>query len=93
MRTPSESSISLRFSSRVPNRGSRLGVISRAIFKGFDGPPGRQFAVDITPIAERYFRSQGVCKRVISGLSAAKAKTRRPFDARCSGEQNKTAQF
>ena len=35
MRTPSESSISLRFSSRVPNRGSRLGVISRAIFKGF----------------------------------------------------------
>ena len=34
MRTPSESSISLRFSSRVPNRGSRLGVMSRAIFKG-----------------------------------------------------------
>ena len=39
MRTPSESSISLRFSSRVPKRGSRLGVISRAIFKGFDGLP------------------------------------------------------
>src|SRR5580658_7946958 len=35
MRTPSESSINLRFSSRVPNRGSRFGVISRAIFKGF----------------------------------------------------------
>jgi hypothetical protein len=35
MRTPSESSISLRFSSRVPNRGSRFGVISRAIFKVF----------------------------------------------------------
>jgi hypothetical protein len=25
------------FSSRVPKRGSRFGVISRAIFKGFDG--------------------------------------------------------
>jgi hypothetical protein len=31
--TPSESSISLRFSSRVPNRGSRFGVISRAAFR------------------------------------------------------------
>ena len=29
--------MSLRFSSRVPNKGSRLGVISRAIFKGFVG--------------------------------------------------------
>jgi len=37
MRTPSVSSIRWRFSSRVPKRGSRLGVISKAIFNGFDG--------------------------------------------------------
>jgi hypothetical protein len=29
--------MSLRFSSRVPKRGSRLGVISKAIFKGIKG--------------------------------------------------------
>src|SRR5579863_9914019 len=35
--TPSVSSISLRFSSRVPKRGSRFGVISRSAFRV---PPG-----------------------------------------------------
>jgi hypothetical protein len=34
IRTPRESSISLRFSSRVPKRGSRFGVISNEAFRG-----------------------------------------------------------
>ena len=48
MRTPSESSISLRFSSRVPKRGSRLGVISRAIFKGIGSLQGSGLGLRLT---------------------------------------------
>lgn len=46
MRTPSESSISLTFSSRVPKRGSRFGVISRAAFRGPPWQPARQATVE-----------------------------------------------
>jgi hypothetical protein len=57
IRTPSLSSISLRFSSRVPNRGSRLGVISRAIFNGINGLRGctaQPAAVDSDWIVEEH---------------------------------------